>query len=289
MTTVDAIVASWRRRYRNQAAAAAPDGTSPVSVVTGASEGIGKAFAEALVARGETVVLVARDAARLTAVAAELGAAGRVICLPLDLSERDAAAKIASFVAARGGHVDCLVNNAGIGLAGDFAGHSANELDALVDLNVAAMTRLMHAFLPGMLARGRGGVINVASLGGYGPGPYQAAYYASKAYVISLTEAVAHEIRGQGVQVMAVAPGPVETTFHAKMGADRALYRFLVPSVSAEHVVRSALRGYRFGRKVVLPGLLTPILMAAVRVSPHILSVPLLGFILRPRGAPSNT
>jgi len=257
----------------------------PVSVVTGASEGIGKAFAEALVARGDTVVLVARDDAKLGAVETALRSSGRVSRLALDVTVPDAAERIADHVAGLGGHIDLLVNNAGIGLAGDFSRHARSDVDALIALNVTAATRLMHAVLPSMLAHGRGGIINVASLGGYGPGPYQAAYYASKAYVISLTEAVAHEIRGQGVHVMAVAPGPVETAFHAKMGANSALYRYLVPAVSSSHVVRSALRGFRFGRKVVLPGVLSPLLMAIVRVSPHALVLPLLGLILRPRGA----
>lgn len=288
MTIVDDIVALWRRRYRSRGAAPPHGGLKPVSVITGASEGIGKAFAEALLARGDSVVLVARDDAKLGTVEAALGASGRVSRLALDVTEPDAAERIADHVSALGGYVDLLVNNAGIGLAGDFARHKRSDVDALLALNVTAATRLMHAQLPSMLARGSGGIINVASLGGYGPGPYQAAYYASKAYMISLTEAVAHEIRGQGVHVMAVAPGPVETNFHAKMGTDSALYRYLVPAVSSDHVVRSALRGFRFGRKVVLPGILSPPLMAIVRVTPHVVVLPLLGLILRPRGISGN-
>ena len=104
---------------------------------------------------------------------------------------------------------------------------------ALVDLNVRALTRLTRHFLPGMRQRGRGGILNVASLGGYAPGPNQAAYYASKAYVLSLTEAIAAETAGEGVRVCALAPGPVDTAFHARMGAENAFYRYLVPPASA--------------------------------------------------------
>ena len=157
------------------------------------------------------------------------------------------------------------------------------EIDGLVALNMAALTRLMRAVLPDMLVRGRGGVINIASLGGYGPGAYQAAYYASKAYVISLSEAVAYEVRGQGVRIMAVAPGPVETAFHAKMGADHALYRYVIPPVSARRVARSALRGFRLGAKVVRPGLVSPVLMILVRAVPHPVSIPIIALLLRVR------
>ncbi len=118
-----------------------------------------------------------------------------------------------------------LVNNAGIGLSGRFDDHSHEEIEALLALNVTALTRLMRHVLPQMRARGRGGVLNIASLGGYVPGPHQAVYYASKAYVISLSEAVASELAGTGVRVAVVAPGPVATGFHAAMGAENARYR----------------------------------------------------------------
>jgi hypothetical protein len=133
-----------------------------------------------------------------------------------------------------------------------------------------------------MLARGRGGIINISSLGGYGPGPYQAAYYASKAYVISLSEAVASEVAGSGVRICAVAPGPVGTRFHHDMQAETAPYRRLLPELTPERVARSAYLGFRLRRRVVVPGVLNMLAALALRVMPHPLTVPILGWLLRP-------
>jgi short-subunit dehydrogenase len=141
----------------------------------------------------------------------------------------------------------------------------------------------MHHVLPGMLARGRGGVMNVASLGGLAPGPYQAAYYASKAYVVSLTEAVASEIAGLGVRLTALAPGPVNTGFHAAMGAEHSFYRQLIFPLSPEGTAKAAYRGYVLGRRLVVPGLFNKLLAIALRILPHTLLLPLIGWLLRPR------
>jgi short-subunit dehydrogenase len=135
-----------------------------------------------------------------------------------------------------------------------------------------------------MRHRGSGGVINVASLAGYAPGPYQAAYYAAKAYVIALTRAVAYEVRGQGVRVCVVTPGPVETQFHARMGAEASIYRTWVPSASPAAIARSTYRGYWLGCHVIQPGLFTPVLALAMRLLPGIVLAPLIGTLLRPRG-----
>ena len=130
----------------------------------------------------------------------------------------------------------------------------------LLDLNVRALTALTRHFLDGMRVRGRGGILNVASLGGYTPGPYQAAYYASKAYVLSLTEAMAAETAGEGVRVCALAPGPVDTGFHARMGAEGAFYRYLLPPASAEAVARAGYRGFALGLARDDAGVAQPIL-----------------------------
>ncbi len=147
--------------------------------------------------------------------------------LPLDVTTPDAVAKIEAALAAHGAYADVLVNNAGMGLAGPFHAHPPDDVLRLIDLNVRALSHLTRHFLPGMRVRGRGGILNVASLGGYAPGPNQAVYYASKAYVLSLTEAIAAETAGEGVRVCALAPGPVNTMFHARMGAENAFYRLL--------------------------------------------------------------
>jgi short-subunit dehydrogenase len=187
-------------------------------------------------------------------------------------------------LAARGGYADVLVNSAGIGLAGRFGEQSADALTQLVDLNVRALTALTRHFLTGMRVRGRGGILNLASLGGYAPGPNQAAYYASKAYVLSLSEAVAAETAGEGVRVCALAPGPVDTRFHARMGAEGALYRTLLPPASAEAVARAGYLGFALGWRVTIPGLINPFLALAMRVMPHRLVIPIVGWLLQPRG-----
>ena len=131
---------------------------------------------------------------------------------------------------------------------------------------------------------GRGGILNLASLGGYTPGPYQAAYYASKAYVISLTEAIASETAGEGVRLTVLAPGPVRTAWHDRAGAGAAFYRWLLPS-SAASVARAGYLGYTLGLRVVVPGLLSPFLAVALRVMPHRVTTPMVRWLLKPRGA----
>ncbi len=158
-----------------------------------------------------------------------------------------------------------------------------DDVDRLVATNVSALTRLMHHALPGMIGRARGGVLNIASLGGFVAGPYQAAYYACKAYVLSLTSAAAHELAGQGVRITAVAPGPVDTRFHSKMDADNSLYRWLIPPLGAEHVADSALRGFVYGRRLVVPGIWNWLLFIGSRLMPNALLVPLMSWLLAPR------
>ena len=222
------------------------------------------------------------DAAALE-VASRSGATAHA--LPLDVTEPDAAARIETSLAARGLHAGILVNNAGIGLGGPFAAHDADAIARLVDLNVRALSLLTRHFLPQMVARRSGGIINMASLGGYTPGPYQAAYYASKAYVLSLSRALASELRGTGVHVCVVTPGPVDTAFHARMGADTAPYRYLMRAMAADAVARATYRGWRLGFRVIQPGLLTPVMALLMRVTPWLILVPLVGILLGARHA----
>lgn len=279
-----AAVDRWiaRSARRDPRAIAAVAGLAPVVVVTGASRGIGRALAARFAAAGRDVVLIARSRTELEAAAEALrqGARGRVLALALDVSDTDAPARIDQFLDENRAYLDVLVSNAAIGLAGNFETSTPEAVDRLVSLNVAALTRLMRHALPAMKARGRGGILNIASLGGGVPGPYQAAYYASKAYVISLSEAVAAESAGSGVRICVVVPGPVETGFHAAMGAETARYRWLLPAMGVERVARSAYTGFLIGRRVVRPGLLTPLMAAALRILPHDLTVPLIAWLL---------
>lgn len=277
----------WLRRYWRESAAAVEPyrGLRPVVVITGGSEGIGFALAMRFARAGKELLIVARNTQRLATAQARLEPLGgkAVHVLSLDLTQDDAPGALDARLAELGAYADELVNNAGMGLSGDFADHTPDSALALVDLNVRALTRLTRHYLPGMLARGRGGIINLASVGGYGPGPNQALYYASKAFVLSLTEAVAHEVAGQGVRICAVAPGPVRTRFHARMGAEHAWYRVLMAPTSPDLVGWLSYSGYRLGFRVVWPGILTPALALAMRLTPHRLLMPIVGLLLNPR------
>ncbi len=267
---------------------------SPAVVVTGGSSGIGLAIAQEFHRQGETVVLVARDQDRLFAASSSfqpsksIDTIKRIHTISIDVTTPRAPALLDKALRDLNLYLDVLVNSAGTGLAGPFDTHSPQELDRLVDLNVSALTRLTRHALPAMKARAHGGVINIASLGGYLPGPNQAAYYASKAYVCSLTEALASELAGSGVRMTVVAPGPVETRFHAKMGADNALYRWLMPALSPAGTARAAVFAYRLCRSVVVPGLIYKVMAVAVGIIPHWLTLPFVKLILSPRPTRPN-
>jgi uncharacterized protein len=254
----------------------------PIAVITGGSRGIGAALALEFAREGYDVALIARDAGALTMTAARIGiGTGRnAMALPLDITLADAPLEIEQALAARGYYAHILVNNAGIGLSGLFERHTPVEIDQLVAINMAAPTRLMLHTLAAMKARQQGGILNIASLGGYAPGPYQAAYYASKAYILSLTEAVAAEVAGLGVRVTVVAPGPIETGFHASMSAENARYRKYLPSMTPEAVARRTVRGFLLGRRVIVPGALNSLLFAALKLMPHAITVPIVAWLL---------
>lgn len=264
-----------------------PPGTRPYAVVTGGSDGIGLAVAERLVAQGRAVLLVARTADRLHAAAEQVRRRARsgttVAVLAADVTDPAAPSIIDRALADADGHLDLLVNSAGIGLAGPFVSHEPAEIERLLALNVTGLTRLMRHFLPALSARGAGGILNFASLGGYVPGPNQAAYYASKAYVISLSEAVASEMAASGVRVTVVSPGPVSTRFHARMGADNALYRWLIPPLRAETVAIWALFAHGLGLRASAPGIINSFMMLFLRILPHRIVVPVIGWLLKPR------
>ena len=277
----------WHQRYarRDVRAVAQAAGKTPYVVVTGGSDGIGLEIARLFRRDGHSVLLIARTEARLQAAAVALhhGDGAKVAVLALDITSASAVDQIDQALDRLGGYVDVLVNCAGIGASGAFADQSPEEQSKLIDLNVRALATLSRHVLPGMRARGRGGLLNVASLGGFAPGPYQAAYYASKAFVISLTEALAFEHRGQGLAITVVAPGPVRTAFHGRMAAENGLYLRLLPVHSAEAVARSAYRGYLRGQWVVVPGLINNIMVIGMLITPHRLLLPIMEWLLDPR------
>lgn len=222
------------------------------ALVTGASSGLGVEFARQIASRGARVVLVARREAKLHELAVELGE-GRAIVLSADLSQEEEPLRIVSELEARGIFVDHLVNNAGVGRAFPFAKDEAGTLLDMVKLNCSALMELTSRLLPGMVERNRGGVLQVASLVAMNPCPYQTTYAATKAFVLSLAEGIAVELRGTGVRMTAVCPGHVQTGFQVAAGfADEAMS---VPGeLSASKTVAMALRGYERGKTVVVPG-----------------------------------
>lgn len=274
-----------RRAETSQQALAAVAKRRPIVVVTGGSRGIGLALARRFAKAGHNVAIIARQAEPLQTAAEKIAKHFRVaaLAIPLDVTDADAARRIDARLAAEGFYLDILINCAGVGSAGPFDSRSQTEIEEVLSLNVAALTRLMHHALPDMLARGDGGIINVASLGGLVPGPGQATYYASKAYVISLTRAVATEISGRGVRLMALAPGPVDTGFHARMGAELSFYRQLVMAPSTGSTARAAYRAYLLGFRLFVPGVTAKLLQVAVWIIPHALLMPLMAWLLRRR------
>jgi uncharacterized protein len=224
--------------------------TTPIALITGASAGLGTDFARQLSATGARLVLVARRKDRLDALAARLGNARAVA---IDLAEPGAAERLLADLSAHDEHVDCLVNNAGFGLAGNFAALDGPRQRGMIDLNCGLLTQLTHAVLPGMRARRRGGILNVASTAAFQPGPGMAVYFATKAFVLSFTEALHEEVLRDGVHVSALCPGPTATEFGdvAGFGANGAFKKLAADSAS---VVRAGLAGLDRNQAVVVPG-----------------------------------
>ncbi|MEO5973240.1 MAG: SDR family oxidoreductase [Sphingomicrobium sp.] len=239
--------------------------TQPVALVTGASSGLGVEFARQLSARGHRLVLAARRKDRLEALAKELGNARAVA---IDLGKAGAAERLVADVAAAGEHVALLVNNAGFGLKGKFAELDAPRQRAMIDLNVGALTDLCRAVLPGMVARKSGGILNVASTAAFQPGPNIAVYFATKAFVLSLSEALHEEVKRHGVKVTALCPGPTRTEFGEVAGfaTGGPFDRF---AMDAAPVVRAGLDGLERNRAVVITGALNKVGAWSMRLFPR--------------------
>jgi uncharacterized protein len=236
----------------------------PVTLITGASAGLGAEFARQCAARGEALVLVARRRERLVALATDLGDAHVIAA---DLAAPGAAQALFTEVEAEGMAVHTLINNAGFGLAGRFADQPPSRLDEMAALNMAALTMLCRLALPPMIERGRGFILNVASTAAFQAGPNMAVYYATKAYVLSLSEALHQEAKGKGVHVSCLCPGPTRTEFfHAAEMRNSVLDRMSAP---APVVVRAGLRGLDRNKAVVIPGFANKVGAHATRVLPR--------------------
>jgi short-subunit dehydrogenase len=227
----------------------------PVTLVTGASAGLGAEFARACARRGDELVLTARREDRLQALAAELG--GKTHVIAADLASPEAPRRLIGEIEARGLTVATLINNAGFGLTGRFADRPIEPLLGMIDLNIRALTELAHLVLPAMRERRSGAILNLASTAAFQAGPGFAVYFASKAYVLSFTEALHQELKGSGIRVSALCPGPTATEFGEVAGVTS--QKFTALSADARSVVEAGLRGLDRNQAVVIPGLVNKV------------------------------
>jgi short-subunit dehydrogenase len=227
---------------------------TPVALITGASAGIGADLARVFSSHGHALVLVARREQRLNELAAEIAANGhgKPLVLAMDLAEPDAAARIGAALAAQALEPQYVVNNAGFGLVGRAADLDRDEQLGMIDLNMRALTDLSLSFVDS-LERHRGGILNVASIAGVMPGPRSAVYYASKAFVLSFTEALHDELAPRGIRVCCLCPGPVASEFQARAGIANAEPPWPI-AVSAARVAAEGYRGLMRDRRIVVPG-----------------------------------
>jgi short-subunit dehydrogenase len=258
----------------------------PAVLITGASSGIGAAFAKVFAAHGHELALVARRGDRLEALADEIAATGRPrpTVVTADLERRDGASAIAAELSSQGLEPAIVVNNAGFGLHGEAAALSRDEQLAMIDVNVRALTELSLMFIDSV-ARHRGGILNVASLAAFLPGPGMAVYYASKAYVLSFSEALHRELSGRGVRVTALCPGPVPTEFQARAGLSLPSAARML-ELSAERVAEIGYDALMAGKRVVIAGIGNRLAVSFMRLVPNALLLRLAD--QRPRAANSG-
>jgi len=231
-------------------------GEGQAALVTGASTGIGVDLAECFAKDGYDLILVARSEGPLKEVAMRLASKYKITATPIamDLGAMGAGQKLANEIKSRGLFVDVLVNNAGYGIAGAFAGSDEAGQLGMIDLNVRALVELTHVYWPKMLAKKRGGILNVASTAAFQPGPLMAIYYATKAFVLSFSEALWKESEGTGVHVSCLCPGPTVSEFRARAGTDKTKLSRVGKPMSSASVARMGYRGFQRNDRVVVTG-----------------------------------
>jgi short-subunit dehydrogenase len=246
-------------------------GDGQTALVTGASAGIGVDLAECFARDGYGLILVARSLEALSEVAGRLSKAHKVEAsvISADLGAIGSGAALAEEIKTRGLNVDVVVNNAGYGHAGAFAGSDLDVQLGMLDLNNRALVELTHIYWPGMLAKGRGGVLNVASTAAFQPGPLMAIYYASKAFVLSFSEALWEEARGTGVLVSCLCPGPTKSKFRERAGTGATRLSRVGKSMSSESVARQGYQAWRANKRVKITGLRNAFTAALVQILPR--------------------
>lgn len=251
------------------------------TLITGASSGIGEAFARKLASQGENVLLVARTESKLAALCNELGRASRVNAqyVAIDLTEHDAPAKLFEETKQRDLEVEVLINNAGFGSMGDFLDQDLEKELRMIDLNIKALVALTYVFLKPMRERESGAIINVASTAGFQPVPYMTTYAATKAFVLSFSDALWEENRAFGIKIMALCPGVTDTNFFVASEMGRPPMRV---SQSPEQVVETALKGLKRGRGHIISGWTNYLLTESERFVPRSLVARIVGKALRP-------
>lgn len=243
------------------------------ALITGASGGIGYELSKLFATDGYNLVLVARNATKLEQLAADLNKAHNTqsIILPKDLSDPQSPTEIFQNVQSHGLQLDILVNNAGFGTQREFADTDLDEAMAMINLNIIALTKLTKLFLPGMLSRNSGRILNIGSTGSFSPIPLMAVYGATKAYVLSFSEALADELRNTNISVTAFCPGVTITGFQERAGLS-SFPMMRLSRMTANKVARIAYQAMQHGKIVAVPGLFNQLMIFSIRFTPRIIT-----------------
>lgn len=258
--------------------------STKVALITGASAGLGRDLAKLFAQDGYELVLVARREDRLNALAEELRAAHGTVSHVLadDLSDASAPARIVKKVEQLGLEIDALVNNAGFGDTGPFVDSDGDRQLEMIQVNITSLVSLTHALVPGMVARGRGQILNLGSTAGFQPGPYMAMYYATKAFVNHFTEALGHELQGTGVTATVSCPGPTATEFGDVSGNAKTMLFLKGGLMASDSVARQAYRAMQDGKSMIVHGLKNRLAASTVRFTPRGLTRTIVATLNRP-------
>lgn len=254
------------------------------TLITGSSKGIGQALAFEFAKHGHDLILCARDKIRLDELAQQIKStySVNVSVIALDLSKSKSALTLIKIIEEQQYLIDNLVNNAGIGYLGDFTAMDSNGLDALLQLNIVTVSELTRYFAHRFLQTGKGKILQVSSTAAFQPGPYMAAYYASKSYVTFLSQAVAFELKGTGVSLSILHPGPTQTNFFHSAGMDDSfLAKGFLGVMSAEKVAEIAYKGFMKNKLFIIPGIMNKLLAHSVAITPTAISQRIIAFLHR--------